>query len=742
MMHQSVTSIGYRRGRESQMADQNATDTEYRSSNSPFSAPPSQTISLHGLLRAFLSHKGKIVAALLSGLALAISYIALVTPSYTATASIFVDPRTRKVVTDEILQGGFGSDLSLVESQVSILTSDAVLRRVVEKLNLTADPDFVPVSSDGLVARLKKRFLPKKEEADPTAVALQTLAQLVKAQRAQKTYVIDVEVTHKSPSKAAKIADAMVDAYIADQTAAKSNEAKRVNSLIDSRLDELRNQVRIADTRVDDFKKTNKILTSEGAVVTEQELNKMSAELITARAVAAENKARSEQIQSAITAGTSPETLSDGLRAYGLQRLRDQLTQVARREAALSSQLQPRHPLLVEVRSQLAEVKTQITTELQRVASAAQNDYQVAANREKDLAAQIERTKDDVGRTNTAQIKLRELEQEAQASRELLKVFLTRAKETREQENISTPDARIITPATIPTKSSKLSAVLVLSLGLLGGLGLGLISALAFDHFDPAVHSAADLEVHSGLPTVGELPLAISSSGFMSRFRSHNTDVPDAGAYKRLLAAVSPGQPGSDPSYRRAVVRLLGKIYAVQKPGRPHTVMVVAPHTEAGSSGTAIALAYTAAVRGDRVLLVDTTSVDTGVSTAFADDLVANDVVVLDNKHHLAKITVREPKSGLKVLPIAFADLRLLKMQQRRRLAAGLNALAQDFDLVFIDAGSALDDEAATCLLPVADQVLVVARARMTKRSDLDQVYELIDNGGPRLAGNVLNYAG
>ena len=85
--------------------------------------------------------------------------------------------------------------------------------------------------------------------------------------------------------------------------------------LIDSRLEELREQVRLAETRADDYKKANKILTSEGGVVNEQQLTRMNAELVASRAVAAESKARRDQVQAAIKAGAEPDVLGDAGRS-------------------------------------------------------------------------------------------------------------------------------------------------------------------------------------------------------------------------------------------------------------------------------------------------------------------------------------------------------------------------------------------------------------------------------------------
>ena len=141
---------------------------------------------------------------------------------------------------------------------------------------------------------------------------------------------------------------------------------------------------------------------------------------------------------------------------------------------------------------------------------------------------------------------------------------------------------------------------------------------------------------------------------------------------------------------------------------------------------------------GERVLLVDATSTNPELSNIFAASLKPANAVVLDNKEHLASITTRDLRSGLAFLPIALADLRTLKNQQRRRLVAGLNSLSQGYDMIFIDAGAVLDDEAATCLLPAADQVLVVTRAGVTNRPDLGQMMEVLESARDRITGAVM----
>jgi uncharacterized protein involved in exopolysaccharide biosynthesis/Mrp family chromosome partitioning ATPase len=705
-----------------------------------------QDTDLSGLLDTLRRNIKKIALATLLGFGLALAYLTIAKPIYSATASVFIDPRSRKVVSDELYQGDPTSALALVDSQMSIMTSDTVLRRVVAKLKLDERPEYTVQPGPGFIYKVKSLVAPQPpvQPREPSVQAIQTLNESIKVKRAQKTYVVDIEASAATPELARDIAQAVADAYLEDQRDAKSAQAKEANGLIDGRLEEMRMQVSAAEAAVDRFKKEKNILTSEGGIVTEQQLTRINQELITARAVAAEARARRDQIQASLKSGGA-EVIPDAMRSGLIQRLREQYAQVARREAALSSQLQPKHPVLIEVRSQLAEVKAQIGAELKRVATVAQSEYDVASNRERDLSAQLERAKHEVERTNTDQIRLRDLEQDANASRELLRVFLSRAKETQEQQNVAIADARIVTSPSLPAKPSKPIGWLILALGLMGGLGLGLASALISDHVDRSMRRPGDFAGHVDASAVSSIPMLNAGRSLLSSLRwpvekPRGTSI-NAAQFSDLLNALSDFKSGGNAAatdYRQSVLRVLARIKTHQRPGQPHTVLLAAPTLKAGNSATALALAYSAAQAGERVLLVDATSSDPALSTTFAMSLEPQNVIVLDNKEHLARITTRDARTGLAFLPIALADLRTLKVQQRRRLAAGLQGLIQRYDLIFIDAGGVLDDESASCLLPIVDQSILVARSGLTTKDQIDAMVETLEPAGLHPSGAIL----
>ena len=698
---------------------------------------PAEGASDFGGFLAILSRNVASIALLtMLCLAIAIAYLALAKPVYTASTSIFIDPRSRKILPEELLQTNLGSDLVLVESQLAIIGSDSVLKRVVAKLDLVDDAEFNWVSGSGFLSRFKALIRGPTQQTTPEARALATLSDNVKVKRAQKTYV--VEVSSASPAKAARLTEAVVEAYLEDQAQSKADEIRKANKLIDDRLGELRRKLREAETRVDEFKKANKILTSEGGLVTEQQLTRLSSELITARAVAAESKARLELVQSAVKGGGSPEYLPDAIRSGLVQKLREQYAQVARREAALATQLQGRHPVLIEVRSQLDEIKSQINAELKRIATSAKSDFQFANNRVDELARSLEMSKSDVARTNTAQIRLRELEQDVATSRDLLNTFLARAKQTQEQETLTLAEARVITPPSVPTKPSKPITWLIVGLGLIGGLGLGIAQALIRDQMDVAgrpfqAHAGNDEgDVLASLPVLGG-----SGLGRYLRGRA------DGAGLSEVMSAIAGSNATDDAQgYRQAILRLRSRLGSRAGNGAASVVLLTSANSGTGVSSTALAIAYAAAISGEGVLLVDASSTDTDLSDRLAADFDHRDLVVLDNPQHLRSITRLDARSGLVFLPIALADLRTLRTHQRKRLAAGISNIAEAYDLVIIDAGSLLEDESATALMAIADQIVMLQRQGDCAAIAQREAMRMIEPFADRFAGVVTNMAG
>jgi len=713
------------------------------SKSSAFSAmrvvpPPDEaTTDLAGLLGTLRRNRGRIALFALAGLGLGLVYLALAKPVFTAETSLLIDPRARKIVGEEVLQSGIGVDLAMVESQAALITSDNILRKVVRKLGLDRDVELAPPDI-GIVGGLRTLVLGPRAKMNPVDEAVLALSKRIRAKRAQRSYIIDIEVSSSSPVQAAQIADALAAAYLEDQTAAKAAEARGASNLIDARLEEQRAEVQRAEERVDQFKRANRILTVDGALVSEQQLSRLNAELINVRLSAAEAKSRIDQLEAALKSGANPDSFTAAVRSGVIQQLRDQYATAARREAALSGQLLPRHPQVVEARAQVAEVRSQIQAELRRLVAATRSEFEVARNREREIERAVEEAKSETVRMQTAQIRLRELERDQDSSRSLLNAYLTRGKETREQQNIATPEARVITPAIVPVKPSRPIPWLVLSIGLLGGLALGVSRALVSDHLSRSA-AAGRSNGPAGLRNIGRLPAVVPGSRLARLFRRWRSASgrTQPVAYGVLMDAVAGGS-SRDASFRAAVHRLLGLVTVHSRTGRGTTVALLSAGRGQGTTGTALAMAFASALKGERTLLVDLAAADATLSDLLAPDIHVDLSSTVELRRQLADLVTTDTRSKLAFLPLAHGDLDTLRRSQRRLVAQALKALSAGYDLTIIDGGAVLVDESSLPFAAECDYVLLVTRKDTADEGDFDQVVRLLDAASTRIAGAVV----
>src|SRR3546814_11379560 len=84
------------------------------------------------------------------------------------------------------------------------------------------------------------------------------------------------------------------------------------------------------------------------------------------------------------------------------------------------------------------------------------NEAGVARAREGTLFGGLDSLKQNMGRANASEVRLRALEREATANRSLFENFLSRLKETTAQENLHQADARIISRAALPNRPASI----------------------------------------------------------------------------------------------------------------------------------------------------------------------------------------------------------------------------------------------------------------------------------------------
>src|SRR5260370_13555110 len=126
---------------------------------------------------------------------------------------------------------------------------------------------------------------------------------------------------------------------------------------------------------------------------------------------------------------------------------------------------------------QVDDLRRTINEEVERFAQSARNDLTRARDYEASLGKALDAQKRQSVQLSQASVRLRELERDVDANRDVYQSFLKRSRETEEQETLNTSAARIIGEATAPQRRIFPPAM---SLIAMIGLALGALAAAAW----------------------------------------------------------------------------------------------------------------------------------------------------------------------------------------------------------------------------------------------------------------------
>ncbi|TKT77464.1 GumC family protein [Aquamicrobium sp. LC103] len=396
---------------------------------------------------------------------------------YDASAEIYVDPRGLQVVERDVTRAAETSDagIAFVESQMRVMTSDSVLAKVVQSERLYLDREFVG-SEGGLLSSLASLVFGQGNAIAPEARALGELRSAVTTTRNKLGYVVNLHVRTKDADKSAQLANVIAETYLANEIDNRSGLARRASGELNQRLDELRAEVTEAENAVETYKLDNNILGINGGLANEQELAQFNILLAQANRELANAQSRRDQSRRAAQTG-DVQSLPEAVASNNIALLRSQYQQALDQQAILSEKMLSRHPQMRALAAQVESARAAITAEIGRILQAAEADYERALSNRQQLEAQYEALRGQSFRTNDAMVRLRELEREAEAKRNVYQAYMVRAKELGEQEELDTNLARIISFAMPPERAVGAGTSLVLAFGLLVGLLGG--SALA-----------------------------------------------------------------------------------------------------------------------------------------------------------------------------------------------------------------------------------------------------------------------
>jgi succinoglycan biosynthesis transport protein ExoP len=682
----------------------------------------------------FLWRRWKMIAATALGtILLAILLLITVTPRYTATALVLLEPRKDNIFGSDSILPELNLDAGSVDSQISVVQSVNLLRRVVEKQKLADDPDFGKAEKPGLGGLIKKLFIRAGEAGGsstsdwlpgPARRAIEALSASLDVKRVARTYVISISVTLKDPQKAVRLANAVADAYVVDRLDARYEAAKRAATWLTERIEGLRAQLQKSEKAVADFRLENNLTTttSEGKVtVNEQQLAELNAKLVAARADTAEKRAKYQQAQDVKDRGGNLEAIPDVVRSEVITNLRKLEADVTRKEADLMARYSRSHPAVVNSRAERRDIERNIAAEVARIIANMKNDYDVAKAREDSLQLSLDRMTGQDGGDSDIGVKLRELERVNAANKTLFENFLSRAKITQEQTAFEEREARIISPAVLPGSPTFPNKALVLSLALVLGIGFGVAGGSALDMLNSGFATPREIELALGRPVLAVVPLLADGERRIER------KVVDPVNY--LLQ-----KPLSRFCESIRATRVGVQMADVDDP--PKVVLVTSSVPKEGKSTLSTCLAFSAAKAGQRVLLIDGDLRHPSLSEYFGLKGRAGLVDVLTGGASLESATV--VAGPIVILPAGSQSQNPADLLGSARMKQVLTQLRDAYDYVLIDSPPVAPIVDARVMSNLVDKIVYVVRWQSTAREIVVRCLEQL-SPDRKLAGVVFS---
>jgi capsular exopolysaccharide synthesis family protein len=683
------------------------------------------------------------------------------TPQYMATATLLVDSRKTQILNkDTEVIGRPGTENGAIESEAEMVASPSVLRQAVEQLHLDQDKEFTGAQS-GLVGWLKWLLVaPLKsvfggsgqaENGDRFDTAVETLQARVQAKRRNLTYVIDLNVWSPSAGKAADLANKIAELYLADQVGGKNDATRKATGWLNDELEQMRARLIASENAYEKYKAEAGLFNTNGQNLADRNISQLNEQLVMARAQAAEAEAKYEQLQAVNADKVRSATASpDVLQSAVLTNLRNQYGDVARKRAELTTRYGPRHPQVISVQAEMANLTRQIQEELDRIVSSARTELQMAKSRHASLAASLEELKASATEYNQKAVKLRELEREAQANRSLFEAFLSRAKETAAQLNMQMPDSRILAAAVAPHTAAFPRKTLMIGLSVFGSLGLGIFLALVRGMMSEGFRNASELQTAFGLYPLATIPLVEPLSARAIRQPGSGAPravptklarlVPNQGAAEtRRLAELVVREPNSP--FSECIHSLRFALRQAADEREMSVILVTSALPSEGKSTVTANLARAAAMYGERVLLIDADLRHPSLASMFGLPASPGLVGLIKGKCGLKDVLMRDQSTELHLIagakPVTGSEaLTLLASRELGRLIGELRPL---YDLILIDSAPLLPVTDPRFLVNQADGVALIVASEQTSRGAVKTALQETPGLNAKMLGAVMN---
>jgi succinoglycan biosynthesis transport protein ExoP len=710
---------------------------------------------------------------------LAIVYVARKPDSYEAEARVQVNLEDTGGLTNNTRPlYGPADDPIYFNTQLQILSSPGLMRRVVRTLDLEHNPDFfkgnpslrpsmwqtmrrmVGLSSTPATATNKepdqlpltnsvaqataREDLNEAKRLEPFVNAILGGLKIepVKETRAayyRETRLIDIRFSHTDPQVTAKVVNAIAETYAYSNLEKRTETNSTTGAFLQKRIAELQQQIRTSEERLVNYARNNQIISldpNQNTVV--ERLAGLNQQLLEAES----ERKTAEAAYNAANAPGAANALADADTKQGND-TEGKLIELRQQRALLLVEATEEAPEVKEIDQQIAELEKQ-RTDLRGRKSATlltnlNTHYQQALQREQSLRKAFEEQRAQTLSQNEAAINYRIIQQEIETNKQLLNGLLQGAKENDvvlagKPNNISIVDYALPPDSPVgPNRTRTVLAAFLLSIG--AGLGL----ALLLEYLDDTVHSTEEVERMLHLPALTVIPSVGAAvrrhviPGMTALQKPNGNN----GQRAELLMNVDGRSPLAE-AYRH----LRTSVLLSTAGGAPKSLLVTSSLPGEGKTTTAVNTAISLVQTGASVVIIDADMRRPRLQTIFdmqeqegLSSILSSDMT----EGEMLELVKTDEGTGLNILtsgPIPPNPAELVGSDQMRRL---MTVLQNRYTYVVVDSPPISSFTDGVLIATMVDGVLLVVHGGKSSRHIVRRSKQLLNDVGSKVFGVVLN---
>jgi capsular exopolysaccharide synthesis family protein len=531
-----------------------------------------------------------------------------------------------------------------------------------------------------------------------------------------RSYTIYINYRADNPEYSAAVANAFGESYLDYQIDLQTSATRRVSDWLGGKLVSLRNTLEQSERAAADFREKSGLVKANGMTLQSQQIAALNAELANLRAKLAGTEAR---LSTAIEAANNKTgvALSEILSSPAIQQLRTEQSRIERAILEINQSGATQSAQLPQLNSQLDSLKGQIAGEVQQIIDSLRNEINVTQRQQVAVELNLKELQDGMSTANQALVHADQLDREAAANRAIYESYLTRYKQTIEQDGIASAEARMISRAVPAMSKTSPHLKTWLALGTIVGLGFGSLAAFLREMRDRSIRTPEALEGLTRLPIIGTIPqLSLRER-------------------KEAARMVSDGQS----SFGRSVADLQAHLLLSASPKISRAIAVTSAGDQEGKTLIVAALARSLSATGIRTVVVDANFRKPMVAHEFGDQFGPYLEEVIRGRQTLEAAVQHDPASSIDFVATQPCQVPAEFLLGHEQFAKMIADLKRQYDIVLIDTPAVSSSADAIRVASLADTTVLVVRRDTANTDDVVATVARLRADGRKVSGIVLN---